>query len=57
MGLSYLSPIWIFIPICICLFASPHAGMRQHVREGVKKHKTHIELKSYKLDLLEKLVS
>ena len=38
------------------LFDSPRAGMGPHMREGVKKHDIHIKLKSYKLELLGKLV-
>ena len=34
---------------------SPHAGMRPHVREGMK-HDIHIKLKSYKFELLGELV-
>ena len=31
------------------LFDFPCAGMRPHVREGVKKHDIHIKPKSYKI--------
>ena len=52
------------IPICLFevheglfgLFDSPRAGMGPHMRKGVEKHNIHIKLKSYKLELLEKLV-
>ena len=39
----------------VCL-TFPSADMGPHVREGIKKHDTHIEPKSYKLELLGKLV-
>ena len=38
------------------LFVFPRAGMGPHVREVVKEHDMHIELKSCKLKLLGKLV-
>ena len=38
------------------LFGSPCAGMRLHVREGVKKYDIHIKPKSYKFELLGELV-
>ena len=34
---------------------SPRAGMRSHMREGVKKPDIHIKFKSYKLELLGEL--
>ena len=37
------------------LFDFPRVGMRQHVKEGVKKHDVHIKPKSYKLMHLGKL--
>ena len=40
----------------LSLFDSPRTGMRLHMREGVKKHDTCIESKSYELELLGKLV-
>ena len=64
--MSHLSTIRVFVLNChidatfayrcISLFSSPHAGMGPHVREGVKKHDTHVEPKSYKFELLGKLV-
>ena len=61
---------WATSPQFACLF--PHlvslfsnllfygislrVGMRLHMREGVKEYDMHIELKSYKLKLLGKLV-
>ena len=36
----------------IGLFNSPRAGMKQHVRKGVKRHDIHIKPKSYKLERL-----
>ena len=38
------------------LFDSPCAGIRPHVREGVKRHDIHNKPKSYKLELLGELV-
>ena len=38
------------------LFDSPCAGIGLYVKEGIKRHVIHIKLKSYKLELLEKLV-
>ena len=38
------------------LFDSLRESTRLHVREGVKKHDTHITPKSYKLKLLGELV-
>ena len=38
------------------LFVSLCADMGLHVREGVKMHDIHIEPKSYKLELLGKLI-
>ena len=55
---EYLIPICVFENLYwtpFDLFDSPRAGMRHHVREGVK-HDIHIKPKSYKLELLGELV-
>ena len=49
--------LWfVYLRACVCLYISPCAGMRSHVRKGVRVHDMPCEPKSCKLKLLGKLV-